>query len=64
MAGVHVWLGACMVGGGCAWQGGMCGKGAYIVGACMAGGAHEGGMCGGGACMAGGAWVAQNDRRM
>ena len=43
---------ACMAGRGHAWQGGMHGKGACIVGACMVGGvcmAEE-------ACMAGGAW--------
>ena len=50
--------------GGCAWQGGMCGRGLCVVGvhgrgAYMAGGhvwqgvCMEGGMCGRGACMVG-----------
>ena len=61
--GGRAWQGACMVGGGWAWQGGMCGKeGMHGEGACMAGGMHGRGICGRGhgwhgTCMARGhAW--------
>ena len=46
--------------GWCAWQGGMCGRGACVVGDAWQGGMHgrghawPGGMCGRGVCMEGG----------
>ena len=57
----HVWLGVCIIGcvhgKGCAWQGGVCGRGACMAegmcgrrhawqGACMTGGMHGRGMHG------------------
>ena len=54
MVGGHVWQGVCMAGAH-VWQGGMCGKGACMVGAvCVAGGVCVARGVHGRGCMAGG----------